>query len=254
MKLTREKSIREKTDEPTRKMIDLWHKLCKENYGETYEVLLGNRHDHKQLKEFKGELNTAFPGHVKGKNVIVIWLEQLKAVDFVMITHELGHFVLHLSNFDTYTYKKTEQSNIEILLNSMAHHPALYNLQRSLGHKPQYIIDDRAKDNIEKFSKTPEPDIKNLWIENALLLSDDIINSSKILNEKLKRIISSNHPKTFNYIDKILSLTPYYDLFKPHRNIRFMKKVIDVLDIDKGWWDKRDGIIALRKHFSKSKY
>lgn len=251
MKLVREKLIREKTDEPTNKMLDLWHELCKEKLGKTLEVLLGNRREHRQLKEFRGELNTAHPGRIDGKDILVIWLDQLKNVDFLIITHELGHLILSLQGFNTYTYLKERQSNIEILLNSMALHPPLYNLQLSFGHEPQRIIDNRAHSNIKIFSESKESSDERKRIENALLLTDDIFNCSNSIETKLKDILKVNHSNIFKLITKILELIPYYDLLKPYKNIRFIKKVISAINFDYGWWERRDGINAFKKLLKK---
>ncbi len=251
MKLVREKSIREKVDVPTNRMIDFWHKLCNENYKETYEILLANRYEHPQLKDFKGELYTAYPGVVNGNKVIVIYVEQLKNVEFIFITHELGHLILYLLNFYTYTYTKENNSDIEILINSMCHHSPLYNLQRTLGHEPQNNIDERTKHNIKIFSESTERKVENLWKLNALILSDDIINCSEFLKEELKNVASQNHPNTFKFINMILDLIPYFDLIKPHKNIRFTKKVLDILNFDRGWWEIKNNKESLRRRFSE---
>lgn len=99
--------------------------------------MVGDRHEHPRLKQFDGELNTAFPTIVEGRVALALWLDSLKDVNLIVVTHEIGHWVLKLQGFPAMIYPPDRHSNTEILLNSLIQHPPLYTLQKSIGHNPQ---------------------------------------------------------------------------------------------------------------------
>ncbi len=75
VRLYRETAIRKNGDNPTIAMLDLWHSLCDEKLGVSIEVMISNRRQHQQLGSFGGELNTAFPHIVEGKEHCRIFTE-----------------------------------------------------------------------------------------------------------------------------------------------------------------------------------
>ncbi|GAH00073.1 unnamed protein product, partial [marine sediment metagenome] len=194
-----------------------------------------------------GEFNTACYDRFNNKDMLVLWFENLNQVEMVIITHELGHWILFLQGFKAFATSKKEYKKIEIYLNSTAQHPALYILQKSIGHNPQIEIDNRVKNNIELFSRESEPLEENIKIRNSLMLADDMMNGSKELTSSLKDIISSNHYKTNRILDRILKLAQFYDLSKPHRVLHFVKKVVKDLNLSTGNWFVRDNIFEVRK-------
>ncbi len=257
VRLIREIEIRKKGDSPTIAMLDLWHSRCKENLGTPIEVRAGNRRDRQWLSYFRGEFNTAYPHIVEGKVVLVLWLESLKNVKPIVITHEIGHWVLRLQGMRSYQYTPRPLSDIEIRLNSFAHHPHLYELQRSLEHEPQDEIDSRAEHDVSFFSNEREPRGRDAWIENALLLADDILNCSEIYKKRLKRVVKKKHRNTAEILNKILTIAPHYNppsLEEDYRSFRrpIQKRLITELQLGAGW-QELDEVKALKLKIEEAK-
>jgi len=238
MKLYKEISIRKHADEPTLAMLDLWRSLSEHKTGVPIEVMVGNRREHKQLGSFRGELNTAYPSVHDGKPILVLWMDSFSNVKPLIIAHELGHWVLNLQGFHSFNYRPSKNSNIEILLNSMASHVPLYALQRSLGHKPDDEIDSRALHNIKLFATKVKSE-KNI-MANALMLADDIMNCSSGNRTSLLNVINRNYSKTSKYIKEIMNLGSTFDLLFPDQNLAFRKKIIEQLDLSKNWYEVRN--------------
>ena len=240
VRLLREVEIRKKGDSPTIAMLDLWHSLCQEKLGTPIEVVMGNRRDCKQLRSIRGEVNIAYPRFVEGKMVLVLWLESPKDANPIVITHEIGHWVLKLQGMRTYQYKPRPDGWIERHLNSSAQHPHLYELQRSLGHEPRAEIDSRAEHDVHRFSNEREPRGRDAWIENALLLADDILNCSEVYKKRLKSVVKRKHRNTAEILNKILEIAPYYSPPSPkgdYRSFRrpIQKRLISELQLGAGW-------------------
>jgi len=236
MKFVRESEIRDGVDEPTLKMLDLWHELVSKEIGPPIEVGVACRKDFPQFKDFSGEFHTATPMTFEGKPFLVLIFDDLsKPIEDVLITHELGHWVLFLQGFAPFRYTPNRNCNNEILLNSMAHHPPLYDLQRTLGHEPQKEIDKRAKHNINLASKQDEVPGKPIWERNALMVADDLLNCSTHLKEKLLEIVQEKHPCTAILVGRILKSDSSHDLLDQSENKKFIRKVIQDLGIGPGW-------------------
>ncbi len=243
MKLYRETAIRNKTDEATIAMLDLWRSLSEKKVGVPIEVVVGNRREHQQLGSFRGELNTAYPHVIEGKIMLVLWLDSLM-INPVVITHEIGHWVLKLQGLSAVTYKPKPHGNIEILLNSFAHHPPLYVLQRFLGHEPQPEIDSRALNDITVFSEKKETRDTQSWIANALLLADDLTNCSDTYRRRLKVVVKKKHPNTAKLLNRILEVVPHYNPVHPDKNFRFyrrpiQRRIIQELKLGAEWRNRR---------------
>ena len=250
MKLYRETAIRRHEDTATIAMLDLWRSLSEEKLGVPIEVMVGNRREHQQLGSFRGELNTAYPHVVEGKVVLALWLDSFSNVNPIVITHEIGHWVLKLQDVRGFIYQPQPHSNVEILLNSFAHHPLLYALQRSLGHEPQIEIDSRALNDIKVFSKEKETRDAQSWIANALLLADDLVNCSDKYQRRLKGIVKKKHRNTARLLNKILALVPHYNPTHPDKNFHFyrrpiQRRIIQGLKLGAGWHEI-DEIITLK--------
>lgn len=243
MKIHPESAIRDGADQPTLKMLDLWHELVRKKIGEPIEVVVASRKDHPNLKEYPGELNTAIPinGH------LVLLFEDLSNVEEVLLTHELGHWVLKLQGFSPFIFIPERHSNSEIMLNSLAHHPPLYALQRSLGHEPQEEIDKRARHDLELFSKQVEVPGKHIWIQNALLTADDLSHCSKELKEKMLETLQAKHPHTTKLGNKILEASSHYDLLDQAGNEKFIRRVIQKLKLGSGWVPSLESELASLK-------
>jgi hypothetical protein len=142
MRLYREIKLRKMADVPTVKMLELWLSLTKKIVGIPISVMYGNRRDNPRLCLPDSEVNTALPMSIKGKVILCLWLDPvtLDRSNFVIVSHEIGHWVLKLQGFRGLICKSKKHCDDEILLNSLTHHPPLYALQRSLGHEPQIEI------------------------------------------------------------------------------------------------------------------
>ena len=216
-------------------MLNLWHELVRKEIGTPIEVGVACRKDFPQFKNFRGEINTAIPMKVQDKPFLVLIFEDTKNVEEVILTHELGHWVLKLRGFSPFHYNPNRNCNNEILLNSMAQHPPLYVLQSTLGHEPQKEIDKRAKHNLNLFSKKGEVPEKHIWTFNALMLADDLLNCSTHLNEQLLETVQIKHPYTASLVGKILKSASSYDLLDQSENKNFCRRVIQDLGIGPGW-------------------
>lgn len=236
MKLYRETALRKQADKPTLAMLDLWQSLSKQKFGVPIEVMIGNRREHSQLSAFSGELYTAFPTTVEGRVALSLWLDSLTNVNSILITHEIGHWVLKLQGFRGMLYRLNKHCNEEILLNSMAHHPPLYALQRSLGHEPQMEIDSRADHDLKRFSMETETRQRKIWVRNALLLADDLMNCSEEKHKQLERVLRDKHFNTARYLKKILDIASNYNLLNPKQNLKFSEKLIRKLKLGSEWY------------------
>lgn len=235
MNVFRESAIRKGADQPTLGMLALWHELVSKEIGSPIEVGVACRKDFPQFKNFRGEINTAMPMKVQEKPFLVLIFEDTKNVEEVILTHELGHCVLKLQGFSPFICIPERHSNNEIMLNSLAHHPPLYALQRSLGHEPQEEVDKRARHDLKLFSKGAEKPGKQLWVQNALLATDDLLHCSKELKEKMLETLQAKHPRTTRLANKILEVSSHYDLLDQTGNEKFIRKVIQTLQLGNGW-------------------
>lgn len=235
MKLIEEVSIRKIVDSSTIAMLDLWKELTIKKFGKAPEVIIGDRKEHPQLKSFVGSINLSYPHKVKGKVYLALWLDSVDPLNLLMVTHELGHWILKLQNFLGLLSYPKKNNNIEILLNSLAHHVPLYELQKKYGHEPQIEIDSRASHNLNLFSKDEEPYDNNTCKQSALILADDIINCSPNIADQIKSLFSKKHPKTYKMVDTILETKSYYNLQIPEKNLKFQKMVIKKLALPNSW-------------------
>lgn len=246
MKVIEEVNIRKLADSPTVTMLDSWKDLTMEKFGKVPEVMIGDRKEHPQLKSFPGSINLAYPHRVKGKACLVLWLDSVDPPDLLMVTHELGHWVLKLRNFLGLLSYPKKNNNIEILLNSLAHHVPLYELQKKYGHEPQVEIDSRTSHNLDLFSKDGESEDNNACKLSVLILADDIMNCSLNLVDQMKSLLSKKHPKTYKMMETILETKSYYDLHIPKKNLKFQRMVIRKLALP-GSWDAGKDIDELAK-------
>lgn len=255
MKLYPETSVRQGVDKPTIAMLDLWQSLSEQTIGIPIEAMVGNRKEQPQLSSYSGEINTAFPHIIKGKLVLVLWLEPVSDVKDIIITHEIGHWILKLQGFQTFQRRRQKHSNIEIMLNSTSQHPPLYALQRSIGHEPQAEVDSRCIHNIKLFSKGKELKQRKLWVNNALMLADDAFNSENN-RQILINVLRARHPNTLNLLRKLIELESSYDLLVPDQNLNFCRQVIETLKLGDDWYnpDEVESLASMVKKAAKLKY
>ncbi|NPV50347.1 MAG: hypothetical protein HPY60_04015 [Candidatus Methanofastidiosum sp.] len=235
MKPFSESYIRNLADEPTIRILDLWKKYSQDILGYPIEIMIGNRKDNPELKHIPGELNSAYPGVIDGRVVLPIWLENPKSFDPLLITHEIGHWILMIRGFKGLANKYTQQMGIDINMNSLAQHPPLYKLQRENGHDPQKMIDTRAKSNLNNLTRGPEIMLGDRWAEFALLFADDVLNCSEEIKEDLIELLKEDYPVTFSFLEKILNLVAKYDLNDPKSNLAFLKNLVNTIYLGEGW-------------------
>jgi len=235
LKLIEEVNIRKIADSPTLAMLDLWKKLAMEKFGKAPEVIIGDRKEHPQLKSFAGSINLSYPHKVKGNVYLALWLDSIAPPDLLMVTHELGHWVLKLQKFRGLLSYPKKNNNIEIMLNSLAHHVPLYNLQKKCGHEPQTEINSRALHNLDLFSKDEEPYDSNTCKISALILADDMINCTSSIADQMIILFSKKHPKTYKIMETILETKSYYDLQIPEKSLKFQRMVIKKVALPGSW-------------------
>ena len=235
MKPFPESYIRKIADAPTLRILDLWKKLSEEILGYSIEVMIGDRKDNSELKHIPGEINSAYPVIIDGTVVLPIWLENPKSFDPLLITHEIGHWILMIKGFKGLVNKYNRQSGIDINMNSLAQHPPLYKLQRDEGHDPQKMIDARAKTNLNNLTRGPEIMLGDRWAEFALLFADDILNCSEEIKNDLIEILQEDFPVTFSFLEKILNLISKYNLNDPKLNLAFLKNLVTAIYLGEGW-------------------
>ena len=180
-------------------------------------------------------LSTALPQVIEGRVRLVLWLENLEHVTDVLLSHELGHWVLCLQGYKSIKDPNNRHSNTEILLNSLASHRPLYDMQRSLGIEPKEEIDSRARNTKTVFSRDDKTDSKRKQTENALLVADDLMNCSSSIRDELEGVISERHPKTYSLVRTIIETASHYDLLDKEQNGRFLKMVVRKLELGDGW-------------------
>jgi hypothetical protein len=240
-----ESTILKQADLPTVGMVDLWHRLCLSELGTDMPLAVGCRKEVPAFQGFPDEINTAVLEVIGGIPSLLLLFDSLEKVEEVILTHEIGHWVLKLQGALAFRDPRAPNSNVEILLNSMCQHPALYALQRSLGHDPQYEIDDRAKGMLRRFEETKEPPQPRVVLENALLAVDDLINCSDAVCTSLSLALESNHPRTADLAAGMLEAACHHDPSVQASNPAFMHAVAAVISLSPAW-ELREEMSLLR--------
>jgi len=250
MRLYREIRLRKTADLPTVKMLDLWSSLCKKIVGVPIEVMYGNSEENPQFRSPSAEINTAIPMTVEGKPVLCLWLNRvtLDRSNFVIVSHEIGHWVLKLQGFRGLICEPKKHCDDEILLNSLVHHPPLYALQRSLGHEPQIEIDSHANHDIGLLQET---EVLSAVKTRALYLADDLWNSSREVQARLRTSMIQRHRETLKLAEQITQSAHEYDLLDHREGLEFAKKIVKRLALD-GVWHEIDEIENLISMAEKS--
>lgn len=164
-------------------------------------------------------------------------MEQTDSPDFILITHELAHFIIKLQgvmgvvDFNSFN---NSSKQIQANLNSFAQHPAVYALQRNYNQDPQAMIDRRSKVHIEMLSNTHEPHDKQTLSERTLFLSDDLLNCSQE-NRAIMQDALARHEQTNNLVKSVLSIASSFDLINLEEITPFCLKIINELDLGEQW-------------------
>lgn len=223
-------------------MLGLWHQRCRAVLGSDREVGVANRREYGPTKRYKGALNTAVPMCVDGKPMLVLLFENTDQIEPVLLTHELGHWVLELMGFKGVRNPNEPHSDQEIMLNSMSQHPALYTLQRSLGHDPQAEIDKRARHNLSRIkslslatSPPKSEQIAEIGADKVLLYADDILNCSGDIGEEMSAKLREADPKAADCVRDIRAIRDSFDPAELVAHAAFVKAVMRRLDFGSEW-------------------
>jgi hypothetical protein len=241
----REDQIRKIADAPTIKAIDMWRSLTARAFGKPLEVVVDNRRNNPRRQynaPVDGELSFAMPCGYKGQVVLSVWLEPFPKYNPLALTHEIGHWILHLQGFRGFI-RQPRSSTLEGLFNDVASHPPLYALQRSIGHDPQAGIDSKCNHNIVLCSQPKKGDP----VICGLMLADDWLNcSSYKMRQKLKWTVQKYQPQTWAVLESILKTKSEYDILKADTNFAFRRALIERLKIT-GKWTEKDDIEGTKK-------
>lgn len=231
-RIYRENELREITEKPYIDMIDLWTTTTIESIGHSIEILALNRRDNPRFENFDGLINTAMPEVINGEIKLIVYLETIKPIDYQLLTHEIGHWILNLREFQVVHFK--EDPFIGSLINSLSQHRALYKLQRSMNIDPQNSIDERAQYYISLFSKD-ESDSFNSSTTYPLLLSDVLLSCSSSIGAELNEIIARKYLMTKKWTNTIMETAAYYDLHEPESCLKFIGMLFKKLNLGNNW-------------------
>lgn len=241
--------LRNKADTPTIKMLDLWHSLCTEKVGTPIEVMVTNRREYPyhNINTYNGKMNTAIPQPLGDRLILVLLLESVEKLDMIIVTHELGHWVLKLKGLKVMA-NYSDSGYLE--LSSLCSHPALYVLQRSIRHDPQKEIDRRVAHDIAFLPRKIETSDEKTNTEKALYYADDIINCSRSNRTGLERILSQKLPKTAKLVEKILEIKLTRDISKIEEILPFSRELVQKLEL-KGNWSESNDLGRLREQIAE---
>jgi hypothetical protein len=148
--------IQKQGDEPTKRMLILWHQECLSRVKHDIEVIMADRRQNPELRDFPGKINSAAPAVLFDKLYLVLWFDTVDPIKPLLITHELGHWILALRGYKLLVDPAGTYGSIVMNLNSLVQHPPLFALQRSIGHEPQEMIDQKAENDYQYLQKEEE--------------------------------------------------------------------------------------------------
>jgi hypothetical protein len=226
----RETALRRIADTPTLKMMDLWKMETRRALGQSIEIMVDNRRNGSAFQSFQGQVNTAIPEKYGDELVLKLWLENFPNPNMIILTHEIGHWVLKLQGYQNLACKPADQFGRGPLLNDVAVHIPLYALQRSIGLNPQTEIDLRTDHDILLCSEAQGEAVDDKT--SALLLADDIQNCSKAKCDQLRTALKQNLPAVLRLIEEIVSAAGGHDLMNPQQSLAFRYRVVERLELE----------------------
>jgi len=238
----REPGIRRQADSATTKMLDLWKTLCVEKIGQPIEVMAYDRREYPfhGVNTHVGKFNSSIPQPFQDTMVLMLLLESVKPFDLMIVTHELGHWVLRLQGQkimmnaapDVLTKKRDYSAFPDVCT-----HPALHKLVRSLGHDTAKFIDKKVAADIGLLKTKSDPASEKAQAEEALYYADDLINCSSSNRTGLERKLSSRMPKTAIVAQQIVSISQRRDITKIEEALPFSKDIIQELNLLGNWYE-----------------
>ncbi len=240
--------LRDYGDESTNLMLDLWHKECVKYFNNDIEVIMADRRHNPQLRDIPGIINSASPHVFDAKMHLTLWLESVYPLEPILVTHELGHWILVLRGYKMLVDPGRTFGDIVVNLNSLEHHPPLFTLQRSLGHEPQDMIDHETKKDIDYYNERKERDSQR-WISDALYITDHLTNCSDNYRLRLNNVLRKRLPNTNRFVRIITDILNTSDLHSAEQNLKFCYKLTKELKLGK--WTEFDQLLDIAAHFSK---
>lgn len=229
----RELDIQKEAETPTIEMLGLWNSLSKSTFDHPIEVIIRDSIENKMIQVGR-EMDFATFENVDGLLVLCLWLVEPTIQNTISITHELGHWILQLQDFTNYIYTQNPSLSTQAILVSMCHHPPLYELQMRYSVDPQPDIDRRAIENLSLLQRKKLPLLSN-YVDNALLISDDVINCTNRISRELKKRTKRFFPEIHVIIERILEVKMNYDLLAPQNNLEFQSLMMSELGLGKDW-------------------
>ncbi len=248
VQLVDEAALRENGDGPANKMFDIWHQECLNHIKHDIKIVMADRRQNPQLRDDTGEINSASPAVFDNKLYLVLWLDSVYPIKPIIVTHELGHWVLALRGYKMLVDPGRKYGDVVVNLNSLAHHPPLFVLQRSIGHEPQEMIDLKAQNDIDYLNKYKERN-SQYWIPDSLNIADDLNNCSEKYRLRLHNTLKKRFPNTNRLIRTIMVTIKTNDLHSPEKNLKFLYKLTKELKLDN--WSEDDQISKMIAHFDK---
>ncbi|MFC1899559.1 hypothetical protein ACFLXP_04430 [Chloroflexota bacterium] len=248
MQYFNESVIRDYGDEVTHRFLDLWHQECLSYLKHDVEVIMIDRFENPQLRKMDGTINTASPGAVIDEKIrLILWLEDINKhpPDPLILTHEVGHWILLLRGYRSVVDPNHISSENVISLNSLAHHPPLFALQRSLGHEPQEMIDSQTENDTNFYNEYKERDSQR-WISDALYITDHLISCSENYRHKLNNVLRKRMPNVNRIVRSVVELIKISDLHSPESNEKLCYKLIKELKFQN--WIEYDQLLPFQKH------
>ena len=249
MQVFDESVIRDYGDDVTSKFLDLWHQECLKHFKQDVEVIMVDRLENPQLRRMDGTVNTASPSVNEGKIRLILWLEDIntRPPDSLIVTHEIGHWILLFKGFKSFIDPKNISSENVISLNSLAQHTPLFALQRSLGHEPQEMIDSQTEIDTN-FYKEHKERAPQRWISDALYISDHLISCSDNYRLKLNNVLNKRMPNVNRLVRNTIELIERSDLRSPESNEKFCLKLMKELKFDN--WVEYDQLAPFKKNLN----
>ncbi len=231
----REAQLRETADNPTIKAIDMWRSLSSQVLGRALEVVVDDRRNNPHLASFDGELNVASPAGYEGQVVLYVWLDSFPIYKPLMLTHEIGHWMLDLRGFRGFV-REPRDNDWEGLFNALTTHSPVYAFQKSIGHDPQTSIDSKADHDIVLCAENSIDDRLKL----GLILAEDLLNCSWKKRAEIRWAAKKHQPECAKILDKIERISSRYDLLNQVGNFGFMRELLKNLKIPGKWIEKDD--------------
>jgi len=245
-----ESVMRDYGDEVTHRFLDLWHQECLVYFKHDVDVIMVDRLENSHLRKMDGTVNTASPGVIDGKIRLILWLQDINThpPDPIILTHEIGHWILCLKGFKTFVDPNHMSSENVISLNSLAQHPPLFVLQRSLGHEPQEMIDSQTENDTNFYREFKERDPQR-WISDALYITDHLISCSENYRLRLNNLLKKRMPNVNRLVRNTIELIGKSDLHSPENNEKFCLKLIKELKLQN--WIEYNQLEPFQKHLKK---